>query len=405
MTKIPAVRLVPRKTGVYQVRYHAIETGKEVRLGAGRDPDQAEQFRKDVEAKLRLGIDPRKNKDDKQGRMTWTDFRERYSMMHVRKLKSPSSVEYRLNIVERAARPRYVDELLDAEKLKRLEIDLTIGCGSQKPKEGGRSSASVASILRTLKAALNFAHNEMNWIDRPCKLSIEKKHRKSPRGRPLTDDEVATLMESVKVVCGHDVDGWTFLLQGILATGLRLEEIHGMTWDQPGTIRPLQTRAGHVVLEIPADMQKNGEQDVIGTPPEFAALLDTVPYDQRKGFIFNPTPRRPTRSGERLTIQQMGRVIRVIGQASGVVVNKQGKTASAHDLRRTFAMGLIRRGVNPVDLQSVMRHSDFMTTRVFYLQAEAEEVAKRLAEKLSPAKKYLGTRADKPTKKAGSESS
>jgi integrase len=99
----------------------------------------------------------------------------------------------------------------------------------------------------------------------------------------------------------------------------------------------------------------------------------------------------------------MGRVIRVIGQASGVVVNKQGKTASAHDLRRTFAMGLIRRGVNPIDLQSVMRHSDFETTRVFYLQADAEEVAKRLAEKLDPVKKYLGTRADKPTKKAANE--
>jgi hypothetical protein len=55
--------------------------------------------------------------------------------------------------------------------------------------------------------------------------------------------------------------------------------------------------------------------------------------------------------------------------------------------------------VNPIDLQSVMRHSDFETTRAFYLQAEAEEVAKRLAEKLDPGKKYLGTSPKTDTKK------
>ncbi len=401
-TKIPAVRLVPRKTGVYQVRYHVIETGKEVRLGAGRDPEQAEQFRKDVEAKLRLGIDPRKNKQDKQGRMSWDDFRVRYSELHLRKKKDPKSAEYRLDIVERVAKPTYADELLDVGRLKILESDLLIGCGgTTKSRKEGRSPASVASILRALKAALNFAH-EMNWLDKPCKFKIEKKHRTAARGRPLTDEEVTTVFDSVKVVCGHDVEGWQFLLRGMLTTGLRLEEIHGMTWNEPGTIRPLRTKAGLVVLEIPADMQKNGEQDIIGTPPEFAALLDTVPYDQRKGFIFNPTPRRPTRSGSRLTIQQMGRVVRAIGVASGVVVNKKGKTASAHDLRRTFAMQLIRRGVNPVDLQSVMRHSDFTTTRAFYLQSEAEEVSQRLADKLE-TKKYLGSRTEMPTKKADSD--
>lgn len=248
---------------------------------------------------------------------------------------------------------------------------------------------------------MNFAH-EMKWLDEPCKFKIEKKHRTTSRGRPLTDDEVELVIESVKEVCKHDVDGWTFLIRGILATGLPIEEMHSMTWDQPGTIRPLRSKAGHVVLDIPPTMQKNGEEDIIATMPEFAALLDSVPDEQRTGHIFSPEPRRATKG--RLSVGQMGRIVSDIGKASGVVVNKASKTASAHDLRRTFAMRLIRRGVNLVDVQSVMRHADFTTTRAFYLQAEAEEVAARLAEKMGPPKKYLGTSDDEVQKKDSDQS-
>lgn len=292
---------------------------------------------------------------------------------------------------------RYADELLNNELVKRLEVDLQIGLGgTKKTRKNGRAPASVASILRALKAALNFAH-EMKWVDEPCNFKIEQKHRTTSRGRPLKDDEVELMIEAVKEFCPHDVDGWTFLIRGILATGLRLEEMHCMTWDELGTIRPLRSKAGHVVLDIPPDMQKNGEEDIIATMPEFSALLDSVPNEQRTGYIFSPKPRRTMKG--RLSVHQMGRIVCDIGKASGVVVNKTGKRASAHDLRRTFAMRLIRRGVNLVDVQSVMRHADFTTTRAFYLQAEAEEVAERLAEKMGPAKKYLGTPADEEQKK------
>ncbi|MEO2018356.1 MAG: site-specific integrase [Fuerstiella sp.] len=389
MTKIPAVRLVPRTTGVYQVRYHAIDTGKEVRLGAGRDPGRAEQFRKDVEAKLRLGIDPRKNKDDKQGRLRWDDFRELYSELGLVDQRSAESVEYKLDVVERAAKPRFVDEFRSERQMKRLELALRagVGCGPGKTVNV-RAPASVASILRALKAALNYG-KRMEWIDWGCHYRISTIDADVPRGRPLTDGEVELYLEAIKSVCPHDVAGWWFAALGLLATALRLEELFAVTWDEPGTIRPKRTRSGTVVLEIPASKQKRKKTETVPTIPEFAQLLDTVPEGERTGPVFKPQDKR----GKRASHKQAGRWFSKFGSKAGIVVNDEGKFASAHDLRRTFAMKLARAGVSMPDLKTIMRHSVISTTMRFYLDEQAEEVSQRIAEKLKP-RMYLGTSED-----------
>ncbi|HIF33307.1 MAG TPA: hypothetical protein EYQ75_16880 [Planctomycetaceae bacterium] len=76
-----------------------------------------------------------------------------------------------------------------------------------------------------------------------------------------------------------------------------------------------------------------------------------------------------------------------------IVVNDEGKFASAHDLRRTFAMKLARAGVSMPDLKTIMRHSVISTTMRFYLDEQAEEVSQRIAEKLN-RKVYPGTSVD-----------
>ncbi|MFP6674181.1 MAG: site-specific integrase [Pirellulaceae bacterium] len=74
-------------------------------------------------------------------------------------------------------------------------------------------------------------------------------------------------------------------------------------------------------------------------------------------------------------------------------MNDEGKFASAHDLRRTFAMKLARAGVSMPDLKTIMRHSVISTTMRFYLDEQAEEVSQRIAEKLKP-RMHLGTSDD-----------
>jgi integrase len=64
-------------------------------------------------------------------------------------------------------------------------------------------------------------------------------------------------------------------------------------------------------------------------------------------------------------------------------VNGKGKPASAHDLRRSFGQRLADAGVPPRDLQVVMRHASMATTEAYYLTTRVQDVAERLAVRLS----------------------
>ena len=74
----------------------------------------------------------------------------------------------------------------------------------------------------------------------------------------------------------------------------------------------------------------------------------------------------------------MGKLLSQIGEKSGVVVNdRTGKTASAHDLRRSFGSRWSSR-VMPAELMKLMRHTSISTTMTFYVTANADEMSQRL---------------------------
>jgi len=67
-----------------------------------------------------------------------------------------------------------------------------------------------------------------------------------------------------------------------------------------------------------------------------------------------------------------------IGEKAGVIVNPvEGKTASAHDLRRTFASRWAKR-VAPAILQKLMRHASIQTTMGYYVDLDVDEMADEL---------------------------
>ena len=372
----PSVRIVPRPSGVFQVRYRGDDG--QVRLSAGtRDRSKAEDFRDEVEAKLRLGIDPRES-PEKQKRMTWKAFREKYSTLGLVNHRRPQDEESSLDVVERAIKPRYIDQFSSNDYLRKLAVRLRNGDGhAPNRKRKPRRPAAVASILRSLKAALNTGH-ELEWIDFRCTYRIQTVDADEPRGRPLNEIEVETFMEAIKGVCKYDVDGWTMVVNGLITTGLRLDELFSMSWDQPGTIRPKQTKSGNVVLEIPGSRQKNKKTETIPTIPAFALLLAKIPVEKREGRVFQPV----NRFGKVSSPKQAGRVLSDVGKAAGIVINDEGKHASAHDLRRTFGGRLAAAGVPAADLKKIMRHSSVTTTMKYYVNSDAEEAAQRIAERL-----------------------
>lgn len=95
---------------------------------------------------------------------------------------------------------------------------------------------------------------------------------------------------------------------------------------------------------------------------------------------------------DRMTKEQVGRVICLIGEKANVVVRQadqrtghRQKFASAHDLRRGCAQRLINLGVSAETLKVILRHSSFSTTEKFYgatrsAQSAAEEVTTKLQQ-------------------------
>ena len=61
----------------------------------------------------------------------------------------------------------------------------------------------------------------------------------------------------------------------------------------------------------------------------------------------------------------------------GLTKAVEGKTASAHDLRRTFASRWAKR-VAPAILQKLMRHASIQTTMGYYVDLDVDEMADEL---------------------------
>ena len=128
--------------------------------------------------------------------------------------------------------------------------------------------------------------------------------------------------------------------------------------------------------------------------PWFDELLQETPEGNRTGWVFEPVSltvnQKQKTYTERLTTTHVGRVISRVGKAAGVIVDEGDprtgrgvKYASAHDLRRTFAVRLKRSGMPPDLIQQLMRHADFRTTEKYYLCDTIQEDAGRIREILT----------------------
>lgn len=401
MKRTPKVRLVKpsgKKPRPYQVRYHDPKDGREVRISTGtHDQDEAEDFKADIEAKLRLGIDPKPRKAVKGPSMSWEEFREEYTRLKVATFRSENAkdaAEIRLDICEAIIKPRTLERMARPETLSTLQAELLAGTGGRK---GPRAANTVRSYMMALKAALNWAHKPMKWLPDPCKFEmLEADQSETLKGRPLTEAEFKAMLEACDTVCKRDPATWKFLLRGIWETGLRIDEAMNTHWSDESYIVPLRTRNGGYLLRIPANRQKNRKTQEVPTTPFLGSLLDEVADDDREGWIFNPAPRR--KWDRRLTSDQAGRIITDIGQEAGIVVNEAGKFASAHDLRRSFGQRMADAGIPPRDLQAIMRHSSITTTEKYYLRHRASEQADRIAV-------YLGTSGKMNEKRTPNESS
>ncbi len=401
--KVPKVRVVrPSGRGI-ELRYTDRETKKEIRLATGTTDESAiEDQKKQLEAKLLLGIDAKPKKRVGGPHMPWADFRERFRELHLHALREDSreAVEVRLNVAERIAKPRTLSDMANAETLHDLQVKLlegaesTVGPKGKKRNRGPRSPHTVKSYMVAVLTALNWARDEMQWLQSVPKVrKVKVSKLKHAKGRAICEEEFDRVLEKVKDVVGAEAEeSWKYLLRGLWESSLRIDELLHLHWSDGQYIVPQWSKGKLPVLLIPAPMQKNDTEESIPLLPTLEAVLLETPKAQRFGWIFNPLSLQ-TKLGRKVRHQRpsaewVSRILCRIGAKAGVIVQAakgegKPKFASAHDLRRSCAERLANAGVPEREVAKVLRHADVETTRKYYAPGTVQESAGIIRKQLN----------------------
>src|SRR5690349_24964253 len=112
--RIPSVRMAKPAGRPIQLRYTDPLTRKEIRISTNTyDDAEAETQKRELEARLLLGIQPERKKRPVAGpAMTWESFRQQYSDVQLVMLRDTSAVhaESRLDVAERILKPATLGE-------------------------------------------------------------------------------------------------------------------------------------------------------------------------------------------------------------------------------------------------------------------------------------------------------
>ncbi len=409
--KVPKVRIARPEGRPFQLRYDCSIEKREVRISTGtRDEDDAERQKTELEARLLLGLETKPGRQQVLGpEMGWSDFREQYRTLHLSMVRDSTAfhAESRLDIAERILKPRMLGDLADPNALQRLQARLLAGDHSRRMKP--RSAHTVRGYMNCILAALNWAYLQ-NWLPTSPKLrKLKTPKLKVMKGRPITEKEFNLMLDATAEVVGDEAaESWRHVLRGLWTSALRLDELMHVSWDRPGTIRPILGGSQLPVLEIPAAMQKNDTEENIPLLPWFESLLMETPPDKRSGWAFNPRSLQLKLGRQvvnhRPDAEWVGKVIARIGKEAGVEVepadSKTGrpiKYASAHDLRRSCGERLRNAGVPPLVICRVMRHSSWETTRKHYAPGDVQSDAAILRRTLAAIDPETRTTTDPNT--------
>lgn len=397
--RIPKVRIVKPARRPFQLRYDCPIKKRQIRISIGcRDDAEAERQKAELEAKLLLGLDTRPGCDKILGPdMEWSDFREQYRTLHLATLRDSTAMhaESRLDLAQRIMKPKTLGSLADPNTLQQLQARLL--AGEQSLRKKPRSSHTVRGYMNSILAALNWAHLQ-GWLPTAPRIrKIKTPKLKVMKGRPITKTEFEKMLKATAGVVGEEVaESWKHVLRGLWESALRLDEIMHVSWDLPGTIKPIWIDGQHSTLDIPAALQKNDTEENIPLLPWFEGLLLETPVDQRRGWVFQPLSLQ-LRIGRKVRHHRpdpewVGRVVARIGKAAGIIVQpadertgRPTKYATAHDLRRSCGERLRNAGVPPLVICRVMRHASWDTTRKFYAPGDVQRDAEVLRSTLQQA--------------------
>jgi len=262
-----------------------------------------------------------------------------------RKLKSVDDIKQRLawwetRLGSRDARSIVKKDIEDC----RLELSNSrFASNGQKPKEGGRSVATVNRYLATLKSVFLLAIENDKLEKNPFK-KVKLLKEENERIRILTEEEEARLFAAIPT-------DYHALVTVALHTGMRKGELLALKW------RDVDFKKGLVTVR----KSKSGKARHIGMTDLVVEALQRLPRMLHNPFVFpGEKPGQPMKNG----IKHSDWVKYL--QAAGI------ENLHWHDLRHTFASWLVMEGVDLYKVKQLLGHESIeMTQRYAHLAPES----------------------------------
>ena len=311
-------------------------------------------------------------------KVTWAEFRTRYEEEHLASLSKKGRDSARFHL-------RQLEKHLAPDRLCKVSAS-ALSTFQTKLRATGIRETSIASSLRAVKAALSWAVS-VGILAKVPKINLPKgaKGRKM-KGGALIGEQFDRLLLAVSKVRPKDTTEWFRYLTGLWLSGLQPGESAILSWDADAPFA-VDLSGRHPRFRIKGAAQKSGQDELTPMTPDFAEFLLQTPENERHGRVFrlNQAVNQNTVNGTPLDVHHVNQIVDKIGRKSGVIVNAvDGKSATAHDLRRTFGTRWAKR-VMPAVLQKLMRHANVQTTMQYYVDLGVDGMADDLWAKY-PAK-------------------
>ena len=190
--------------------------------------------------------------------------------------------------------------------------------------------AVTATRARTTVSSLFSWAMKSGLVDQNPATNTPDRRAPASRERVLSDLELAAVWNAA----GDDDYGK--ILKLLVLSGCRRAEIGGMCWSE------LNQDAG--VWTIPAARCKNGRAHVLTLPPAAWRILEGIPRQLGRDFVFGTYGAAGYNSW---------------GDAKALLDQKLGDSVApwvVHDIRRSVATGMVNAGIMPHVIEAVLNH-------------------------------------------------
>lgn len=242
----------------------------------------------------------------------------------------------------------------DSEELQYIDIDLFVAELSHK----GLKNTSIHYALQVLKQALNFAEKR-RYIRFNIMTSYDMPKKNSYTHTTLSDEEINLLLDDV--LSGDSDIKLCVLLMACY--GMRRGECLGLKYsDIGGNILSIRRTSQFVNNEfMTTDCKTEKSQRDILLMPEHIPIIENYHRNRQKnldGFLMRKE------NGRRITQNTLQREYKIL-------LNRlELPNVRIHDLRHSYATMMMRSGVNPKIVSTVLGHSTIGTTMDLYSHAD-----------------------------------